>query len=102
MGRKETQRARTPVRRARIGMLAGLATTLIAASAGTTTPAHADPVACATVYYTINGGTPHYIVDNCYIPSPWPTQAGNGPECTTIIEDGITLKECDQQSVAFP
>jgi hypothetical protein len=100
MGRTGSAHARAHKARG-VGLGIGLAATLLAAMVSPP-PAQAAPVVCATVYFTINGGTPNYIVNNCYVPSPWPQQFGTGLECNTVTEGATIIKECDNESLAFP
>ncbi len=72
----------------------GLVTTL-----GPTTASQADPVVCATLKYQLLGSPMQTAVDNCWVPSPWNTQAGHGPRCDG---DPASLRLCTGASVAVP
>ena len=82
-----------------------LMTGLLVATALTATApvaSHADPVACVTLYYTINGSARNYIVNDCFVPSPWSAKAGDGPGCTSYVGNPATVYVCHDVSLSFP
>lgn len=49
-------------------------------------PARANPLVCATATYSVLEGPTNYVVNNqCFVPTPWGTAGGSGPECVTVV-----------------
>jgi hypothetical protein len=59
----------------------------------------ADPLVCATVYFSLFGGPRTYVLNNqCAVPTPFPTSFGSGPGCYTDSR----IQICDSESFAAP
>lgn len=87
-------------------LLAALAASLLAVSfISSMRPAGADPVVCATVYYRLMGGSRQDVVNNCYVPSTYSPQAGDGG-CDITYYNGNgpspTLQICSSYAVSHP